>query len=155
MSNLSISGAVSGLDTASIISQLIAVEGRQQQMISDRKDTAQHAVDAYASMITSFKGLATQAKALADTSSWLGTGAASQFSLSGLSGFSGMNVLSTGADAKIFVGDPGTGYEVTSSTNTFAGVVQGLSFSVSKLEDGVTVASTVDGSSVADSVSKL
>lgn len=82
-------------------------------------------------------------------------GEASQFTLGGLDGFSAMNTLATGADAKIHVGDALTGYDITSSTNTFKDVVPGLSFTVSKLETGVTVSSAADGSAVATDVQAL
>jgi flagellar hook-associated protein 2 len=83
------------------------------------------------------------------------TGAASTFTLAGLDGFTGMNILTTGQDAKIHVGDAATGYDATSSTNTFDSLVSGLSFTVSKVESGVTVSSTVDGTGVAKSVSAM
>ncbi len=83
------------------------------------------------------------------------TGASSQFSLSGLDGFSAMNVLTTGADASIHVGDQTTGYDATSTTNTFSNLVSGLSFTVGKVESGVTIASTVDGTGVAKNVSAM
>ncbi len=56
------------------------------------------------------------------------TGSASSFTVAGLSGFSGasgaMVPLTTGTDAKIRVGDPATGYDITSSTNTFTDVAR-------------------------------
>ena len=73
-------------------------------------------------------------------------GASSAFTLDGLDGFSAMNVLTTGADAVISIGsDPATAYQITSPSNTFSGVVPGLSFTVGKVESGVTVRSTIDG----------
>jgi flagellar hook-associated protein 2 len=262
MSQFSVSGAISGLDTATLINQLMAIEGQQQQQLQTRQTNAQKAADAYDAAITSLKGLFDKASAVARTSDWNGvsatssstsvtatgtgtqggtltfdvtsvarahtlisagavastssvvasgpltltasdgtqttidvgggtlsevvsaingagagltaaavqtspgnyrlqvasatTGAASSFTLAGLDGFSGLNILSQGADAKISVGDdPDTAYEITSSSNTFKNVVPGLSFTVSKLEDGVTVSSTVNGSAVADQVSAL
>jgi flagellar hook-associated protein 2 len=84
------------------------------------------------------------------------TGAASSFTLDGLDGFSSMSVLTTGADATLHLGGTSSAaYDVTSSTNTFANLVPGLSFTVSKAETGVTVASTVDGTAVANKVNTL
>jgi flagellar hook-associated protein 2 len=83
------------------------------------------------------------------------TGADSEFSLTGLDGFTGMNVLTAGADATIHVGDETTGYDATSTTNTFSSLVTGLSFTVSEVEDDVTVASTVDGTEVAEDISAM
>jgi flagellar hook-associated protein 2 len=87
------------------------------------------------------------------------TGQASSFTLSGLSGFTGgsggvdaMKTLVAGADASIEVGGAG-GYTVTSPTNTFATVADGLSFTVSKVESGVTVSSAVDTTKVTDQIS--
>src|SRR3954467_3129439 len=83
-------------------------------------------------------------------------GASSSFTLDGVDGFTGMNVLTQGSDAAITVGsDPATAYSITSSSNTFSGVVPGLSFTVGKVEPGVTVRATVDGTQVAGQVSKL
>ncbi|GLY27023.1 flagellar filament capping protein FliD [Kineosporia sp. NBRC 101731] len=86
------------------------------------------------------------------------TGEASQFTLSGLSGFPGagaqMNVLAEGTDAEISIGGSGSNaYTVTSATNTFTDVAQGLSFTVGKVEAGVTVGSSVDTTKVTDQVS--
>jgi flagellar hook-associated protein 2 len=83
------------------------------------------------------------------------TGEDSEFSLSGLDGFTGMNVLTAGADAMIHVGDETTGYDASSTTNTFASLVTGLSFTVGAVENDVTVSSVVDGSEVADDVSAM
>ncbi|GAA3607514.1 hypothetical protein GCM10022223_24350 [Kineosporia mesophila] len=86
------------------------------------------------------------------------TGEASQFTLSGLSGFPGagaqMNILAEGADAEIKIGGSGSNaYTVTSATNTFSDVAQGLSFTVGKVEAGVTVGSAVDTTKVSDQIS--
>lgn len=86
------------------------------------------------------------------------TGEASAFTLSGLTGFTGgvgpeaMNILVDGDDAEITVGG-GSGYTVTSASNTFSDIAQGLSFTVSKAETGVTVSSSVDTTGVADQIS--
>jgi flagellar hook-associated protein 2 len=85
------------------------------------------------------------------------SGAGGEFSITGLTGFSGVDVLSQGADAQITVGsNPATQYTVTSSSNTFSGVVPGLSFSVSKEgEQNVTVEARVDGSKIAENIKGL
>ncbi|HET9657392.1 MAG TPA: flagellar filament capping protein FliD [Kineosporiaceae bacterium] len=85
------------------------------------------------------------------------TGADSAFTLTGPAGFSAMNILTTGTDARIHIGtDPMTAYDATSSTNTFSSLVPGLSFTVSKPGvNGVTVGSTVDGSAIAAKVQKM
>lgn len=84
------------------------------------------------------------------------TGAGSEFTLDGLDGFTGVDVLTQGADATIKVGGiPAAAYTISSATNTFTDVVKGLSFTVGKLESAVTVRATVDGTAVAGQVSKL
>ena len=84
------------------------------------------------------------------------SGAAGEFTVDGLDGFSGVNVLSQGRDARIIVGsDPLTQYTITSGSNTFSDVVPGMSFTVSKKETNVTVEASVDGSKVAESVKGL
>jgi flagellar hook-associated protein 2 len=84
-----------------------------------------------------------------------GTGDASQFTLTGIDGFTAMNVLTPGADAEITVGSGINAYTVNSTTNTFTNVAEGISFTVSKLEDDVTVSSTVDPSAVTDQISAI
>jgi flagellar hook-associated protein 2 len=266
MSNVSISGAISGIDTASLINQLMTVEAQSQNTIKTRQTAAQKAADAYTTLITSLKSLATQSAALAKTSTWQGSsatssstsvtatttgnavgtltfdvtgvaaahtlvsaadspaastssvvagssitvkdgagvvtkgtidvgggtlaevvaginasdlglraaavqtapgeyrlqvtsttsGADSDFTLTGLTGFSSMNILTAGADAELTIGtDPLTQYTVTSSSNTFANLLPGLSLTVSKLETGVTVDAKLDGSAVATQISTM
>jgi flagellar hook-associated protein 2 len=262
MSQFSVSGAVSGLDTASLINSLMQVEGQQQASLTTKQTAAKKAADAYGTLINQLNGLSDKAKALAKTSSWTGstvtssstsvgvrssgssaasltfdvtqvaaahavissesvsstgaqvasgaltltgadgstttispsdgslasvvsalnsakagviatavqtgagayrlqvvsssTGADSAFTLDGLDGFTGMNVLTQASDAQITVGsNPATAYSVSSASNTFGNLVDGLSFTVSRVESGVTVSSTVDGSTVADQVSSL
>lgn len=263
MSQLSISGAVSGVDTASIINSLVSVQQNQQKLLKTQQSTQQKAADAYASLISSLGNLGTLAKTVANTSAWKGTaatssstgvsvtatgnvtssmsfdvtkvarshavvsseaatslsanvasggeitvtkadgslstlpvgsgslsevvsaingsstglsaaavqtapgqyrlqvqskatGAASSFTLDGLDGFTSMNVLTQGSDAEVTVGsDPLTQYTVKSATNTFSSLVPGMSFTVSRVESGVTVKSDVDGTAVAADIQKL
>ena len=77
MSNTSISGAISGIDTASLVNQLMTVEAQSQTNIKTKQTAAQTAADAYTGLITSLKSLATQSSALAKTSAWQGSTATS------------------------------------------------------------------------------
>jgi flagellar hook-associated protein 2 len=262
MANLSVSGAVSGIDTASLINSLVQAQSNQQILLKNRKSSTQTAASALSQITAALSTVGGLAGTLARTSDWAGstatsssasvtasatgtasgsltfdvtslaaahalvsaeavssmgtvvasgpltltksdgttaqiavgtgsladvvaginaagqgitatavqtspaqyrlqvtstsTGATSRFGLAGLTGFTAMNTLTQGADAAVTVGsDPATAYRVTSSTNTFAGLVPGLSFTVSKVESGVTVRSSVDGTQVAGQVSKL
>jgi flagellar hook-associated protein 2 len=257
-----LSGAASGLDTASLINSLVSVEQNQQVLLQQQQATIQARSAAYTNLASSLGTLSTQAADLANTSAWTGatatssatdvtatatglqaasltfdvtsiaqahtlvsansvsstsaqaasgpltltrsdgttasigvgsgslsdvvssinnagdglvaaavqtgpgafrlqvqtaaTGAASSFTLSGLDGFSSMSVLTTGADATLHLGGTsGAAYDVTSASNTFGSLVPGLSFTVSKPDTGVTVASTVDGTAVAAKVTAL
>jgi flagellar hook-associated protein 2 len=84
----------------------------------------------------------------------ISTGESSKFSLSG-TGLTALSTLATGTDASITVGDASSSsttasYTVKSSTNTFAGVATGLSFTVSQASTTpVTVSSAVDPTAVA------
>ena len=262
MSQVTISGAVSGLDTQSIINQLVSVQGNQQTLLKNQQSSEQSAADALGKLSTALTAVGTLARALASTSTWTGstatssstsvtasatgtasgsltfdvtqlaaahavvsataasstssivatgpvtltapdgsqtdisigsgsladivkgidaankgvvatavqtspgqyrlqvtatsTGTASQFTLDGLDGVGGMNVLTEGADAVISIGsNPDTAYQITSASNTFSGLVPGLSFTVGKVESGVTVRASVDGTAVAGQVGKL
>ena len=84
------------------------------------------------------------------------TGDASQFSLTGITGFSAMNTLTAGANATIRVGSGANAYDVQSSTNTFSNVVSGISFTVSKeTVSPVTVSSSVDPTTVSDQIGAI
>jgi flagellar hook-associated protein 2 len=262
MSVATISGAVSGLDTASLINGLVSVQQNQQTLLQRQQAQVQKRSDAYAALTTSLNTLSTAAADLANTSAWTGatatssstgvtatatgmksasltfdvtaaaaphtlissdsltstsalaasgpltltrsdgttasidvgsgsltdvvssinnagvglaaaavqtgpgtyrlqvaataTGQASSFTLDGLDGFTSLDTLTQGADATLHLGGTSAaGYDVTSSTNTFASLLPGLSFTVTKPETGVTVASTVDGSSVAAKITAL
>lgn len=262
MSQVSISGAVSGLDTAGIINQLVAVQTNQQSLLRAQQAGVQTKADAYASLVTSLTSLGNLAADLAKTGSWTGatatssssavtttatgttagsmtfdvlsvasahsvislstvaattdvvadgpvtvtssdgtsfdlavgagtlddvvsavnssgkglvaaairtapgeyrlqvtatsTGVSSEFSLSGLTGFAGTDVLNQATDATVHVGsNPATAYDITSSTNSFSGLMPGVSFTVSKVENAVTINTKVDGSAIADKVGKL
>jgi flagellar hook-associated protein 2 len=65
-----IGGLSSGLDTASIIEQLIAVERIPQTLLTQRKTTLQATVDAYSSIRTRLSTLDTAANALRRPEDW-------------------------------------------------------------------------------------
>jgi flagellar hook-associated protein 2 len=262
VSQVTISGAVSGLDTSSIINQLVSVQANQQTLLKNQQTAQQSAADALGKLSTALGTVGSLASGLAKTSTWTGTtvtsssssvtatasgttrgaltfdvtslaaahalvsasavsstasvvasgpltltasdgtttsidvgsgnladvvaaingagkglvasavqtspgqyrlqvaatatGALSSFSLDGLDGAGGMNILTQGADAVISVGsNPNTAYQVSSSTNTFAGILPGVSFTVGKVESGVTLQANVDGTAVAGQVGKL
>jgi flagellar hook-associated protein 2 len=260
VSQVTISGAISNLDTSSIVNQLVAVQGNQQTLLRNQQTSQQNAADALGKLSTALGAVGSLASSLAKTSTWAGTavtsssasvtasatgtttgaltfdvtslaaahavvsvntiaslstviasgpltltasdgstssiavgsgtlsqvvaainaagkglvasavqtapgqyrlqvaaaatGASSEFDLAGLDDPAGMDILTQGDDAAITVGTTTT-YQVTSSTNTFSGVLPGVSFSVGKLESGVTVNAAVDGSGVATQVGKL
>jgi flagellar hook-associated protein 2 len=77
------------------------------------------------------------------------TGAAAAFTVNG----SAMppNVLVQGTDAQITIGDPNAGgYTASSPTNTFTGVLPGVTFTATRLQAGVTVSVTADSAKLAD-----
>lgn len=76
-SGITVSGAVSGLDTASLINQLVQVQQNQQNLLTNQKSTVQKTSDAYGSLITQLKSLSTLSSELSQTSSWQGTTATS------------------------------------------------------------------------------
>jgi flagellar hook-associated protein 2 len=85
------------------------------------------------------------------------TGAANSFTISGLSTSGGTDVTFQNAvaaqDAEIQVGggDAATGgYSVTSATNTFTGLMNGVTLTVGKVESGVTLNVDSDVSGMAD-----
>jgi len=79
------------------------------------------------------------------------SGAAGQFTVTGLDTF---DVVSQGADASITVGTGPGAYAVTSSSNTFADVLPGISFTAASLGTA-TVTVATDGEALADAVEAL
>ncbi len=77
MSNMTISGAVSGLDTASIINQLVSLQTNQQTLLKKQQSTQQSAADALGKLTTAVSAVGTLATALAKTSTWAGSTATS------------------------------------------------------------------------------
>ncbi len=70
MANTSIGGLVSGLDTASIISQLIQIEAQPQTNLKNRVSAEQKVVTALQAINAKFAGIATKAAALSSPSAW-------------------------------------------------------------------------------------
>jgi flagellar hook-associated protein 2 len=70
MANTSISGLVSGLDSASIINQLIQLEAQPQTMLKSRMSAQQSVVKALQALNTKLAGIATSAGDLAKTANW-------------------------------------------------------------------------------------
>jgi flagellar hook-associated protein 2 len=82
------------------------------------------------------------------------TGTDNAFTLGGLNGT--QSDLTTASNAQVTVGDPDTtGYRITSQSNTFTGLISGVSVTVSKEETGVTVGATSDVNSLADKMQAL
>jgi flagellar hook-associated protein 2 len=82
------------------------------------------------------------------------TGVANSFTVAGLdnasSDLNGLVQTVDASDATIVVGDLGHGgYSIDSSTNTFTGLMAGVTMTVSKLEDGITLSSDSDVSGIA------
>lgn len=82
------------------------------------------------------------------------TGVTGSFSVSGLD--SAPQTLVTAQDAQIAVGNPAAGgYTVSSSTNTFNGVLPGVTFTVGAVASGVTVSVGSDAGAISDKVKAL
>jgi flagellar hook-associated protein 2 len=80
------------------------------------------------------------------------SGEANRFTVTGLTPAQEFSTL--GTDAVVKVGGA-TGYEVKSATNTFSGVLEGVTFTVSALASGVTVTSARDTKGVADKMQAM
>jgi flagellar hook-associated protein 2 len=70
MANASIGGLVSGLDTATIISQLMQLEAQPQTRLRSRVSSEQTALTALQALNTKLSTLATKAAGLAKTAGW-------------------------------------------------------------------------------------
>lgn len=82
------------------------------------------------------------------------TGVGGSFSISGLD--AAPQTLVAAQDAKVAVGDPAAGgYTVSSSTNTFNGVLPGVTFTVGAVANGVTISVGSDASAISDKVKAM
>ncbi len=81
-------------------------------------------------------------------------GAQSAFSLSaGFAASAGIaGPLQAATDAVVHIGPAGGGYDVTSSANTFTGVLPGVTFTVAKKDVDVTISTAQDPKALADKV---
>src|SRR3954453_4364745 len=88
-STSSIGGLVSGMDTTSIITQLMQIESRPQTLLKGQLTTSQNQAAAYRDVNSLFASLSTAAGALTQTSSWNLTKASSSSSTVSASATSG------------------------------------------------------------------
>lgn len=70
MAGISLSGLGSGLDTQTIITQLMQIEARPQTLLTQRKTAVQAQLDAWGAIQTSMSKLSDTAKGLADDGGW-------------------------------------------------------------------------------------
>ena len=82
------------------------------------------------------------------------TGKASQFSMT-YGTTDDFKIVTPASDAKITVGSAGYGYPATSSTNTFDGVLDGTTFTVSKQGASATVTTATDNAGITSAVKNL
>jgi flagellar hook-associated protein 2 len=80
------------------------------------------------------------------------SGAASAFTISGISG---AQVATQGADAQISMGTGAGAFTLSSATNAFTNVIPGATLTVTAKQDGVTVTVAADGDSIADKMQAL
>jgi flagellar hook-associated protein 2 len=82
------------------------------------------------------------------------TGLAGSFGISGLD--TAPQTLVAAQDAKVAVGDPAAGgYTVSSSTNTFNGVVPGVTFTAGAIASNVTISVGSDAGAISDKVKAM
>ncbi|MCW2578218.1 MAG: Flagellar hook-associated protein 2 [Modestobacter sp.] len=70
-------GLISGMDTGTLVSQLMQVEAQPQTLLKTRLSSAQAGATAYRAINTRFDGLRTAAEALTQNSTWTSTKATS------------------------------------------------------------------------------
>lgn len=85
------------------------------------------------------------------------SGEDSQFTVSSdLGGFASSEVLAAGADAKLRIGDPVTGLQITRPTNTFENVIDGVTFEAKQVtSEPVRIEVSRDTESAADAIKSM
>lgn len=132
MANASIGGLVSGLDTATIISQLMQLEARPQTSLKARVSTEQRSVNALQTLNSKLASIATKAADLAKLSQWepmkatstndkVSVSAASTATLTSLD----FNVTGTASASKAIFNQTGTASAVVGPVNTDVTVTRG------------------------------
>ena len=137
----------------------ITVGGTTTSLALDRNSdgTATLAEAAAAINARSDLGLTASAVKVSDTEYRLQitstkTGAASAFTVGAPGDF---DVVSQGRNAEITVGDPGSGYTMSSATNTFTGLLDGTTITVSAPADDVTLTVAADPEATTKKVESL
>lgn len=138
MANASIGGLVSGLDTATIISQLIQLESRPQTMLKTRVSTEQRAVSALQTLNAKIAGIAAKANELAKASNWTPIKASS--SNAGVAVTADSTVTPTALSISVV-------HTATTSRAVFATAVQQTDPATDS--NSITVTDTTTGSSTA------
>src|SRR5882724_6169558 len=70
MASSSVDGLISGLDTTSIISQLMTIERQPQDQLKSKKNDANTTLSVYQALNTKFNSLATAASSLTRVADW-------------------------------------------------------------------------------------
>jgi len=85
------------------------------------------------------------------------SGAAAAFTVGGdLASFASVDIVATGADAIVRMGDPVTGLDITRPNNTFSNVINGVTLDIKQAGTGpVTVAITRDGDAAVEAVTAM
>lgn len=124
MASASVSGLVSGLDTATIISQLMQVEAQPQTMLKSRLSTEQSTVSTLQALNARFATLASKAHDLTTTASWsplTATSSSTQVSATAATtavpGGLSFTVNSTAAAHRLSFGTTAKGSDVVVSPN--------------------------------------
>ena len=177
MATSSVSGLGSGLDTASIVSQLMAIERNSQTLLKGRLTTEQSNVKSLQDINSKLSALATSAGALAKPTSWNPvkvttssehvTAAATPGAMVGALSFTveqraQAHTVSLGTTAKltdpVVTGDGtshkvqltrgGTTVDIDAGDGTLQGLVNGINAAGTGLKAGLVKVDTVDGAAV-------
>lgn len=134
MSAFSISGLSSGIDTTSLISQLMTVAAQPQTALKNQLSNEQSVISAYQAINTKLTALQTAADALSSSDAWAATKATSSVAsvvaststgaIAGSSVTFNVNQLATAqistvsASSGTVVSTPSNGIDITDSTGT-------------------------------------
>ncbi|MBZ5737804.1 flagellar filament capping protein FliD [Nocardioides mangrovi] len=170
-STSSISGLASGLDTASIISQLMTLEAQPQTRLKTQQTTEKSVVSALQTINTSVASLATAAASLAKASTWQtvkGTSSATGFSVTTSTGAtagsfdvkvvslasrsqaafstaSGLSDTVTSQNLTLTTND-GTEHDVDTGSGSLTDVIKGINDLTSETGITATAVKVADGS---------
>lgn len=155
MANTSIGGLVSGLDTASIINQLMQLEARPQTMLKTRMGAAQKAITSLQALNAKLASIATKAADLVKADQWSPTKATSTNDKVSVATTSGATAGSLTFKVDQLATSAREVYGVNKTSSDTTAMTPGLTYSVTYADGRTTEQFTTGSGSLQDIAAQI